>query len=98
MSGTDSKSHTLITSTRTLVESFGHRTLKGIEELGYATSLFFECFYWLLFGRQRRQAVRLSAIFVEAMNIGVRAALIASLLCFAVGIMLAIQGIETLKK
>jgi phospholipid/cholesterol/gamma-HCH transport system permease protein len=56
-----------------------------------------ECFYWLLFGSIKRQSVRLSAVFTEAMDIGVRAAFIASLLCFAVGIMLAIQGIETLR-
>ena len=66
--------------------------------MGYACGLFAECFYWIVMGSRRRQAVRLSAVFQEAMTIGVNAALIASLLCFAVGIMLAIQGIETLRQ
>ncbi|KPJ89022.1 MAG: ABC transporter [Gammaproteobacteria bacterium SG8_11] len=92
-----SRSH-LLSAPGALLESLGRRTVKGIGELGYACSLFVECFYWLLVGKQRRQAVRLSAIFQEAMTIGVNAALIASLLCFAVGIMLAIQGIETLRQ
>jgi phospholipid/cholesterol/gamma-HCH transport system permease protein len=80
------------------LDSLGKRTVKGVAELGYACSLFAECFYWLFTGKQRRQPVRISAVFQEAMAIGVHAALIASLLCFAVGIMLAIQGIETLRK
>lgn len=80
------------------LDALGRRTVKGIEELGYACSLFVECFFWLFIGRQRRQPVRLTAVFQEARSIGVNAALIASLLCFAVGIMLAIQGIEALRK
>lgn len=82
---------------RSAVESLGDRAVKGVAEFGYACTLLLECFYWLLLGKQRRQAVKVSAVFQEAMAIGVNAALIASLLCFAVGVMLAIQGIETLK-
>ena len=53
--------------------------------------------FWLVLGQAHRQPVKLSAIVREAMDIGVRAVPIVSVLCFAVGIMLAIQGIETLK-
>lgn len=88
----------LFTLSAAFLETVGQRTVKGIAEFGYACGLFVECFFWLVAGKQRRQAVRMSAVFQEAMNIGVNAALIVSLLCFAVGIMLAIQGIETLKK
>jgi len=80
------------------LESLGKRTVKGIAELGYSCGLFVECFFWLIAGTYRRQPVRLHAVFQEARAIGVNAALIASLLCFAVGIMLAIQGIEALRK
>jgi phospholipid/cholesterol/gamma-HCH transport system permease protein len=92
-----SRNH-LVHLTGVFLESLGKRTVKGIAELGYACSLLAECFYWLLIGRQRRQPVRISAVFQEAMSIGVNAALIASLLVFSVGIMLAIQGIETLRQ
>lgn len=96
MSETSRKSFLLTVSAS--IESLGKRTVNGIEELGYACGLFAECVYWLIVGKQRRQSVRVSAVFQEAMNIGVNAALIASMLCFAVGVMLAIQGIETLRK
>jgi phospholipid/cholesterol/gamma-HCH transport system permease protein len=92
-----SRNH-LVHLTSAFLESLGKRTVKGAAELGYACSLLAECFYWLFIGKQRRQPVRISAVFQEAMSIGVNAALIASLLVFAVGIMLAIQGIETLRQ
>jgi phospholipid/cholesterol/gamma-HCH transport system permease protein len=92
-----SRNH-LVHLTSAFLESLGKRTVKGVAELGYACSLLAECLYWLFIGKQRRQPVRISAVFQEAMSIGVNAALIASLLVFAVGIMLAIQGIETLRQ
>jgi len=79
------------------VRNIGQRTVRGFEELGYAVSLFVEIIYWLIAGRFLNQSVRFSAIVKEAMQIGVGAIPIAALLCFSVGVMLAIQGIETLK-
>jgi phospholipid/cholesterol/gamma-HCH transport system permease protein len=88
----------ILNAASTFMELLGKRTVKGVAELGYACGLFTECIFWLLIGRHRRQPVRLNTVFQEARAIGVNAALIASLLCFAVGIMLAIQGIEALRK
>jgi phospholipid/cholesterol/gamma-HCH transport system permease protein len=82
---------------RTFLEHLGRRTVIGIEELGYAFSLLIESLYWLFFGLHRKQPVRVSAIFSEAVKIGVSAIPILAMLCFAVGVMLAIQGIATLK-
>jgi phospholipid/cholesterol/gamma-HCH transport system permease protein len=48
-------------------------------------------------GHRRRQPVRLTAVFREAIQIGVQAIPIVSMLSFSVGVMLAIQGIETLR-
>ena len=79
------------------IENLGRRTVHSIEELGYVSTLFYESFYWLLFGRQQQQPVRITTIFHETMQIGVHAIPIISVLCFAIGVMLAIQGIETLK-
>ena len=79
------------------VRNIGQRTIQGFEEFGYAVGLLVESIYWLIAGRALHQTVRFSAIAREAMHIGVGAVPIAALLCFSVGIMLAIQGIETLK-
>lgn len=80
-----------------LVTELGRKVVLILSELGYIASLFVESFYWLIFGSRVKQPVRWTAIFHEAMAIGVRAALIVSLLCLSVGVMLAIQGIETLR-
>lgn len=79
------------------VEHLGVKTVSVIEELGYITSLFIESIYWLFMGRYRGQPIRFSVVILESKKIGVDAAMISAVLCFAIGIMLAIQGIETLK-
>ncbi len=82
---------------RPFVEHIGRRTVQGIEELGYVSALLVESFFWLFMGKRRSQPVKPSSIFREAMQIGVQAIPIVSMLCFSVGVMLAIQGIETLR-
>lgn len=82
---------------RAFVESIGERAYRGVQELGYVFALLVESLFWLFLGKSRNQAVSLSSVFAEAMAIGVRAIPIVSVLSFAVGVMLAIQGIYTLK-
>lgn len=82
---------------RMMVDDLGRRTMRGVEEFGYTAMLFAESLYFIIVGRFRNESVRLSAVAREITKIGVDAIGIASMLCFAVGIMLAIQGIETLK-
>lgn len=79
------------------IEFVGKRTVSALEELGYAISLSVDSIVWLLLGGTRKQAVQLTAIVREVAVIGVQAIPIVSVLCFAVGVMLAIQGIDTLK-
>ena len=79
-------------------ENIGKRFAAGIEELGYVMMLFVECVYWVLTGFRRKQPVRVAAVFKEVREIGVNALLIVSVLCLAVGVMLSIQGIATLKQ
>ena len=88
----------ILTSTinRFLIQT-GQRTIKGVEELGYIAALLIESIYWMLLGKRRSQPVRISAVFHEAMQIGVNAVPIVTVLSFAVGVMLTIQSIETLK-
>ena len=79
------------------LEHFGRTTVSGVKEFGYAAALFFESAYWLLIGRRWRQPVRMSSVVREMMQIGIRALPIVTVLSLTVGIMLAIQGIYTLR-
>lgn len=80
-----------------LIENLGRQTVSAIEELGYVFSMLAESFYWMLFGKKHQQPVRIRSVFAEAMVIGVQAIPIIIILCLAIGVMMAIQGIETLK-
>lgn len=80
-----------------LVARIGKRTVDGVAEIGYAAALFTEGVYWLLVGRWRRQPVRIHQVFAEAMESGVRALPIVTVLSMTIGVMLAIQGIHTLR-
>ena len=71
------------------VSQVGQRSLQSVREVGYLAALLVEAFYWLLFGRWRRQPVRLRAIFKEAVGVGVNAIPIVALASFATGMMLA---------
>ena len=79
------------------IEKIGKLTANTVEELGYAFVLLLESLYWLVFGRFNKQAVRVSMVITQMVQIGVSATPIVVVLCFSVGMMLAIQGLETLK-
>lgn len=79
------------------IEQLGQRSVQAVREVGYHAALLVEAFYWLLMGRFRRQPVRLRAVFKEAIGVGVEAISIVALASFAIGMMLAIQGIYTLR-
>jgi len=80
-----------------LVEETGRTVTRGVAEVGFAAALLAESLYWLSFG-WRRQPVRFSAVLAQMMEVGVRAIPIVAVLSGTIGIMLAIQGIHTLKK
>jgi len=80
-----------------MVNNFGKTAVRALDELGYLFVLLVESLGWLFIGKYRNQPVRLRHIFQEIMSIGVQSVPIASILCFSVGMMLAIQGLETLK-
>ncbi len=79
-----------------LFEGLGRRTVAGLDEVGYAASLFFESIYWMLIGWHYRQPVRISAVFAAMMQFGVQAIPIATLLAATIGLMLAIQSLYSL--
>jgi len=79
------------------VEILGRATIDGVKEFGYAAAILFESVYWLAIGRRWRQPVRMSSVVSEMMQIGILALPIVTILSMTIGIMLAIQGIHTLR-
>ncbi|VAW77417.1 hypothetical protein MNBD_GAMMA14-2504 [hydrothermal vent metagenome] len=82
---------------RHLTERVGHTFVSGVEDFGYGASLLVESVFWLLAGRWMQQRVRLSEIAREMMAIGVQATPVVTILAFANGAMMAMQGIYTLR-
>ncbi|HIJ64042.1 MAG TPA: ABC transporter permease, partial [Rhodospirillaceae bacterium] len=78
-------------------ESLGQATVEWLDEIGFSARLLGESLFWLAAGRRRQQPVRLRAIFRQAREIGIDALPILSVLTFTIGIMLAIQGIYSLR-
>ena len=80
-----------------VVEHVGRVTVRGIEELGVGGALVGESLYWLVVGPRLRQPVRIGSVFGQMMEIGIHAVPIITMMAATIGIMLAIQGIYTLK-
>jgi phospholipid/cholesterol/gamma-HCH transport system permease protein len=85
-------------SLRRTAENVGRSTVKGVESFGYGSSLLWDSLYWLFMGRRRRQVVRAAPVFLQMMEIGIRAIPIVSALSLTIGVMLALQGIDTLRE
>ncbi len=79
------------------LERLGRSTAAGVEEVGHGGALVGESLYWLFYGPRIKQPVRLGSIFQQMMEIGIQAIPIIALLTAAIGAMLAIQGIHTLR-
>jgi phospholipid/cholesterol/gamma-HCH transport system permease protein len=80
-----------------ILEHLGRRTVAAVEEAGYVLALLCESLFWIFAGPFLRQPVRVPSVFAQMMSVGIAAAPIVFVLSFSVGIMLAIQGIATLK-
>ncbi|HSV29371.1 MAG TPA: ABC transporter permease, partial [Candidatus Omnitrophota bacterium] len=79
------------------LDRLGRYVMRGIAEFGFGASLLAESVFWIFMGKSRRQPVRVAAIFAQAMEIGIAALPIITMLAATIGMMLAIQGIYTLK-
>ncbi len=79
------------------LEWVGRRTVAAVQEWGYFFALLIESAFWVLVGPFRRQPVRVASVFTQMMTIGIAAIPIVFVLSFTIGVMLAIQGIHTLK-
>jgi phospholipid/cholesterol/gamma-HCH transport system permease protein len=81
---------------RRIAESVGRNTLTAVTEVGLATMLLVESLTWTVTGRMRQQPVRLAAVAKQAVEMGLGAVPIVFVLSFAIGMMVAIQGIYSL--
>jgi phospholipid/cholesterol/gamma-HCH transport system permease protein len=79
------------------LDYLGRRAMHGIDEFGFGAALLGESLYWMVMGRRRGQRTKLAAIVAQAMEIGVMAVPIITMLSATIGVMLAIQGIYTLR-
>ncbi|MGA8259304.1 MAG: ABC transporter permease [Arenicellales bacterium] len=79
------------------LESVGRAAVDFVEEVGHGGALIAESIYWLVLGRREHQPVRLAAIVEEIMETGIHAIPIVAMLAATIGVMLAIQGIHTLR-
>ena len=87
----------MITKLTAFSDRVGRTTLAMVEEVGHGALLFMESLYWLFGGWRRNQPVRIDSIFVQMIEVGVRAIPIVTVLAGTIGVMLAIQGIYTLR-
>jgi phospholipid/cholesterol/gamma-HCH transport system permease protein len=78
-------------------EALGRGVVEGVEMIGHWTVLIGESLYWIVAGPRLNQPVRLDAVVRQMMEVGVMALPIVGLLSATIGVMLAIQGIYTLK-
>lgn len=82
---------------RKLAENFGRDIEAGLTELGQAAVLLVESLNWTVTGAARQQPVRVGAVLAQAMEMGIRALPIVTVLSLAIGAMVAIQGIYSLR-
>lgn len=83
---------------RSSVENLGRVVVAFVSEFGYYLALFYESFYWVVAGPFKRQPVRFAAAVSQMVEVGIAALPIVFVLSFAIGVMLAIQGVHTLKQ
>ncbi|MGF1640642.1 MAG: MlaE family ABC transporter permease [Rhodospirillales bacterium] len=88
---------TMRAATSRLLVRIGRGSVRGVAEVGEGAGLLAESVYWLIMGPARQQPVRSPAVFAQMMEVGIRALPIVGVMAATVGIMLAIQGIYTLR-
>ncbi len=80
-----------------LLERTGRGTTAAVAELGYQASLLAESLAWICVGRLRSQPVRADQVVGQMVVAGLQAIPIVAVLTFVIGLMLAMQGIHTLR-
>jgi phospholipid/cholesterol/gamma-HCH transport system permease protein len=75
----------------------GRSTAAAVTELGYQASLLAESVHWICAGALRSQPVRTHQVVAQMVVTGLQAIPIVAVLALVIGLMLAIQGIHTLR-
>ena len=81
-----------------VLEGIGRASARGLEALGFGATLLSDSLWWIVRGRSHGQVVHAAPVFAEMMAIGVRALPIVTLLSATIGLMLALQGIYSLRQ
>jgi len=82
---------------RRVLARLGQRAVAGVAEFGFGAVLLAQVARWIVVGSKLEQPVRVPATFERCMEVGIRAIPIVTMLSITIGVMLAIQGIYTLK-
>jgi phospholipid/cholesterol/gamma-HCH transport system permease protein len=96
-SGDASQFETLEAKIKLQLARIGAATVRGVAEAGFAAVLLYQVVFWIVMGRGRAQPVRIPATFERCVEVGIRALPIVTLMSVTVGVMLAIQGIYSLR-
>lgn len=78
-------------------EKIGRQTAGAIEAFGHWGVLLGQSLFWIVAGPKLKQPVRLGAVATQMMEVGIFAVPIVALLSASIGLVLAIQGIHSLK-
>ncbi len=87
----------LVARARAICERVGAATVSGVAEMGLGAWLLFRVVFFIFVGRGHAQPVSIPATFERAMEVGIRALPIVTMMSITVGFMLAIQGIYSLR-
>ncbi|MDX2143999.1 MAG: ABC transporter permease [Rhodospirillaceae bacterium] len=79
------------------LERMGRSASSGFAEFGLGAVLLFQSLFWIVMGHRRAQPVRIEATFERCMEVGIMAVPIITLMSLTIGMMLAIQGIYSLR-
>jgi len=94
---TEGEKHPALDGARAFLTRMGARGVSAVAEFGFGAMILAQTAFWVVMGPRREQPVRVAAVFERAMEVGIRALPIISMMSITIGIMLAIQGIYTLK-
>lgn len=78
-------------------DRLGRGAVAAIAEVGLGAALLGQSIFWIFLGRSRAQPVRIKATFERCMEVGIQALPIITMMSVTIGMMLAIQGIYTLR-
>ena len=79
-------------------DRIGRAAVNAVAEVGLGAVLFAQSVFWTVMGSRREQPVRLKAVVERAVEVGILALPIVTLLSFTIGLMLAMQGIYQLRR